>query len=133
MARMLYDVTDRRPGQIQRDLVACDPSNLQTLAIPIKAGQGQLLYGAFLTVRGEHTTVPGQAAGVLAHSVNTGLVEDGDVVTIYTGGRFLWPAIGRANPDAVPDQIAITSLRARGLSFEAVFTGVPEHWISLPS
>jgi hypothetical protein len=118
---------------MRKQLVACDPSGLKTLAIPIKAGQGQLLYGTFLTVDGERTTVPGQSVGVLGHSVNTNLANDWDVVTIYTGGRFLWNAIVRANPDAVLDQIAVTSLRARGLSFEAVFTGVPEHWISLPS
>jgi hypothetical protein len=51
---------------------------------------------------------------------------------IYTKGRFLWSAITEANPSVVLDEVSMAGLVARGFTFEATFTGVPEHWISLP-
>jgi hypothetical protein len=48
---------------------------------------------------------------------------------IFTQGRFLWAPIKAANQSFVFDEIAINTLKARGLSFEPMFTGRPDYWI----
>jgi hypothetical protein len=43
-----------------------------------------------------------------------------------------WRAVTSANPGMVFDELSIAGLKARGIDFEAVFSGAPEKWISLP-
>ena len=42
-------------------------------------------------------------------------------IAIYTAGRFLWPAVRAANPAFVFDPVAISTLKAKGLTFEAAY------------
>lgn len=131
MARILSPIAQSERESLKQ-LIACDPSGLKTLAAPVKANQGRLQFGTLMTLDGFRTLVPSQAVGILAHSVDTDLWEDGDVVTLYVGGRFAWKAIVEANPSIVFDPLTISGLRVRGLSFEAVYSGGPNQWISLP-
>jgi hypothetical protein len=57
MAKVLYRANPTE-GVLNRDLVACDPSGLHTSAIPVKAGQGRLLFGSFLTGDGDRAIEP---------------------------------------------------------------------------
>jgi hypothetical protein len=120
--------------EMLRQLIACDPTGLTTLAIAVKSGQGQLLLGTLMTLDGERALLPAHAAGVLSHTVNTDsdFFGDDEAVAIYTRGRFSWPTIVRANPTLVFDEISIAGLKARGIDFEAMFSGTPEKWWSLP-
>ena len=97
--------------EMLRQLIACDPSGLKTLAIPIRSGQG-----------------------ILSRTINTdsAFFQDGEAVAIYTGGRFNWAAVTRANPGMLFDEISISGLAARGISFEAMYSGAPNWWTSLP-
>jgi len=117
-------------------LIACDPTGLHTQAIPLRAGQGRLRRGTFLTWDGEKSLTPGQIRGILALDIDSDDCPDNYAVTVYTKGRFGWLAICRANPDLVPlmDPVSITSLAARSITFEPVASGAPSHpWISLPA
>ena len=95
-------------------------SACKTLAIGLKAGQGRLGLGTLVTLDGERALTPARAAGVLDHSIDTDVWEDGGVLTIYTGGRFLWKAVVEANPGMVFDRLTISGLKAKGISFEAI-------------
>jgi hypothetical protein len=44
-------------------------------------------------------------------------------IAIYTAGRFLWSAAREANPAFVFDQVSIDTLKAKGVTFEATFSG----------
>ena len=83
-----------------------------------------------MTVDGDRA--PGQAAGVLAFSVDSDLWEDGDVATIYTNGRFVFKAILDANPGVTFDPLTVSGLAARQIRLEAMADGSPRGWISLP-
>ena len=41
----------------------------------------------------------------------------------------LWAPIKAANQSFVFDEISVNTLKARGLSFEPMFTGRPDYWI----
>ena len=115
-----------------RQLIAADPASLATLAIRLRANQGLLRFGTLMTVDGDRALTAGQAAGVLAFSVNSDLWEDGDVATIYTNGRFLFKAILDANPGVTFDPLTVSGLAARQIRLEAMADGSPHGWISLP-
>jgi len=133
MPRILSPViVDER--ETLRQLVACDPSGLKSLAIPIRSGQGTLAFGTLVTVTGERALLPGHGAGILSHTIHTDseFFQDNEAVAIYTGGRFNWAAVTRANPTIIFDELSIAGLRAKGISFEASYSGAPNRWISLP-
>jgi hypothetical protein len=117
-----------------RQLIGADPTSLTTLTIGIKSGQGVLLFGSLVTLSGERALLPSHAAGVLSHTVDTDseFFPEDHAIAIYTRGRFNWAAVTRANPTMIFDEISIAGLKARGIDFEAVFSGAPERWISLP-
>jgi hypothetical protein len=62
MSRILYGI-EREQREMRRQLIACDPASLQTCAVPLKKGQGELLFGTFVTLDGEQSTVAGQTEG----------------------------------------------------------------------
>jgi hypothetical protein len=53
-------------------------------------------------------------------------------IAIYTSRPFLWPAVRNANPAFVFDPVSINILKAKNITFEAVFSGNGEHWIGRP-
>jgi hypothetical protein len=53
-------------------------------------------------------------------------------IAVYTNGRFLWPAIRKANPGFTFDEVSISTPRAKGITFEPVFAGAGESWIGRP-
>src|SRR5262252_4920996 len=92
-----------------KQLIACDPAGLKTLAIPIRSGQGILAFGTLVTLAGERALLPSHAVGVLARSANTDseFFADNEAFTVYTGGRFNWAAVTRANPTMIFDELSI--------------------------
>jgi hypothetical protein len=71
--------------------------------------------------------------GVLAWSVDSDLLpEDGEAVTIYTSGRFLWSAVRAANLGFVFDPVAISTLRSKGITLEPLFSGAGNRWVGRP-
>jgi hypothetical protein len=117
-------------------LIARDPTGLNTLTIPLRAGQGRLQRVTFLTSDGYRSLAPSQINGVLSLDIDSDQCPDGYAVAVYSKGRFLWRQICIANPVLVPlmDALAITSLAARQLTFEAVASGALSWpWISLPA
>ena len=120
--------------EMLRQLIACDPSGLKTLAIPIKANQGVLLFGTLVTLLGERALLPSHGAGILSRTLHTDseFFADNEPAAIYTGGRFSWAAVTRANPTLIFDELSISGLAARGITFEAMYSGAPNRWISLP-
>jgi hypothetical protein len=134
MARVLSGNVSEPRGSDQ--LIACDPSGLHSQAVPLRANQGYLKRGTFLTWDGERSLTPSQIHGVLSLDIDSDSCPDGYAVAIFTKGRFGWRQICIANPDLVllMDALSITSLAARQITFEAVASGVPSHpWISLPA
>jgi hypothetical protein len=53
-------------------------------------------------------------------------------IAIYTSGRFLWPAVRNANPGFVFDPVAINTLKTKGITFEATFSGFGNYWVREP-
>ena len=131
MARLLSPAATSERESL-RQLVACDPTGLTTLTIPLQPDQGVLLFGSLVALDGTRALLPSHAAGVLSMTVNTDGMPPDRAVAIYTRGRFLWHAVTSANPGMVFDELSIAGLKARGIDFEAVFSGAPERWISLP-
>ena len=117
-----------------RQLIACDPSGLKTLAIPIRSGQGILAFGTLVVLDGTRALLPSHGAGILSRTIDTdsAFFQDGEAAAIYTGGRFNWAAVTRANPTLTFDELSISGLAARGITFEAMYSGAPNRWISLP-
>ena len=54
------------------------------------------------------------------------------MIAIYTSGRFVWPAVREANPAFVFDPVAINTLKAKGITFEATFSGFGNQWVGRP-
>lgn len=50
-------------------------------------------------------------------------------IAIYTSGNFIWPAVRETNLAFVFDPVAINTLKAKGITFEAAFSGFGNHWI----
>jgi hypothetical protein len=60
----------------------------------------------------------------LSNRVNSDVPEaEGRAATIFTAGRFLFPTIRKANPNFVFDDVAISTLAARSITFERAFDG----------
>ena len=117
---------------LSRELIACDPTGLTTLAIPLQPDQGVLALGTLVVLDGTRALLPSHAVGVLAQTVNTDGMPPDRAYAVYTRGRFSWRAVTSANPGMVFDEINISGLKARGIDFEAVYSGAPNWWISLP-
>ena len=129
MARQLISYA---PGHdLRRQLIACDPAGLKTLAVPIQRNQGVLEAGTFIDLDGNRALIASQVEGVLAAVVNSdfpGPPNDlSGRIAIYTGGRFLWSAVRAANPAFVFDPASINTLKAKGLTFEAAY--VNNRWV----
>ena len=43
-----------------------------------------------------------------------------------------WPAVREANPAFVFDPVAINTLKAKNITFEATFSGFGNHWVGRP-
>ena len=90
------------------------------------------MLGTLVVLDGSRALLPGHAAGVLSMTVDTDGMPPDRAYAIYTRGRFSWRAVTSANPGMIFDELSIAGLKARGIDFEAVFSGTPEKWISLP-
>ena len=135
MARQIISYSPSGPRGSDR-LIACRSDGLNVLTVPLRAGQGRLQRGTFVTWDGYRSLAPSQINGVLSLDIDSGQCPDGYAVAVYTKGRFGWRQICIADPDLVllMDALSITSLAARQLTFEAVASGAPSHpWISLPA
>jgi len=131
MPRILSgNVLEQRP--FSRELVACDPTGLTTLAIPLQPDQGVLLLDTLVVLDDTRALLPAHAAGVLSMTVDTDGMPPDRAYAVYTKGRFSWKAVTEANRDVVFDELSIAGLKARGIAFEAVYSGAPNRWISLP-
>ena len=89
MPRMISGYVSGPRGGDQ--LIACDPTGLNTLTIPLRAGQGRLQPGTFLTWDGHRSLAPSQINGVLSLDIDSDQWPDGHAVAVYTKGRFGWP------------------------------------------
>ena len=70
MPRILSgNVLEQRP--FSRELVACEPTGLTTLAIPLQPDLGVLLLGTLVVQDGTRALLPAHAAGVLSMTVDT--------------------------------------------------------------
>jgi len=121
---------------LRRQLIGADPGPLRTLSVPLARGQGTLEAGCLVDSAGQRAVIASQVEGVLAAPVNTDFPDPpNDLsgrIAVYTGGRFLWPAVRRANPAFVFDQVSVDVLKSKGITFEAVASGSPTGWISRP-
>src|SRR5215831_4131002 len=134
MPRMISGYVSGPRGGDQ--LIACDPTGLNTLTIPLRAGQGRLQPGTFLTWDGYRSLAPSQINGVLSLDIDSDSCPDGYAVVVLHKRPIWWRQICIANLELVllMDALAITSLAARQLTFEPVASGAPSHpWISLPA
>jgi hypothetical protein len=104
---------------------------LHSLSLAIQPNQGLLRFGAFIASDGTRATIPSQVRGVLPVTIDSDELSEelSGRIAIFTQGRFLWAPIKAANQSFVFDEIAINTLKARGLSFEPMFTGRPDYWI----
>jgi len=79
-------ILEQRP--FSRELVACDPTGLTTLAIPLQPDQGVLLLGTLVVLDGTRALLPSHAVGILSMTVNTdGMPQIG--LTQFTRGADL--------------------------------------------
>jgi len=69
MPRMISGYVSGPRGGDQ--LIACDPTGLNTLTIPLRAGQGRLQPGTFLTWDGHRSLAPSQINGVLSLDIDS--------------------------------------------------------------
>ena len=130
MPRMISEYISGPRGGDQ--LIACDPTSLTTLAIPLQPDQGTLLLGTLVVLDGSRALLPGHAVGILSMTVHTDGMPPDRAYAVYTKGRFSWKTVTEANRDMVFDELSIAGLAARGITFEAVYSGAPNRWISLP-
>jgi hypothetical protein len=63
---------------LNRDLVACDPGQLQTLCVSIQRNQGVLRFGSFIDADGNRALIATQVEGVLAATVDSDFPPDPD-------------------------------------------------------
>jgi len=98
---------------------------LTTLAIPLQANQGVLLFGTLVALDGTRALLPSHAAGVLSHAIDTDseFFQDDQAIALFRRGRLLWRAVTLANLTLIFDEIAIAGLKARGIDFEAAWSG----------
>jgi hypothetical protein len=135
MALILAGIPEASQREFRKQLIGADPGPLRTFSVPIQRGQGVLRFGSFVDADGNRATVATQVEGILAATVDSDFPDPADghsfngLIAIYTSGRFIWPAVREANPAFVFDPIAINTLKAKGITFEATFSGVPEPWI----
>ena len=110
---MVLPYSETRGGAcpFSRELVACDPTGLTTLAIPLQPDQGVLLLGTLVVVDGTRALLPAHAAGVLSMTVDTDGMPPDRAYAIYTRRRFSWRAVTLACPGLVFDQLSIAGLR----------------------
>jgi len=47
-------------------------------------------------------------------------------------GRLICSAVREANPNFVLDQVAINTLKAKSITFEAMFSGYGNYWVGRP-
>jgi len=130
MPRMISGYVSAPRGGDQ--LVACDPTGLTTLAIGLQPDQGTLLLGTLVVLDGSRALLPGHAVGILSMTVHTDGMPPYRAYAVYTKGRFSWKTVTEANRDVVFDELSIAGLAARGITFEAMYSGAPNWWISLP-
>jgi hypothetical protein len=67
--------------------------------------------------------------GVLAATVDSDFPDPADG---HTFNGLIWPAVREANAAFVFDPVAINTLKAKGITSEAVATGFGNQWIREP-
>jgi hypothetical protein len=134
---MARQIISYAPGHdLRRQLIAADPAGLKTLAVSIARGQGTLEAGTFIDLDGDRALIASQVEGVLSAVVDSDFPDPPDSLSgrfvMYTGGRFLWPQVRTANPAFVFDPVSINTLKAKGITFEATFSGFGNRWVGRP-
>lgn len=108
------------PFAIQ-NLVACDPTGLNTENVKISPGQGKLGPGTLLQRSGARATSAANVHGVLHQYTDTdaGYPPGSDTsAAVYTKGRFLWQTVQQANPSLTIDASFADQVRPKGITFE---------------
>jgi hypothetical protein len=93
-----------------RELVACDPTGLTTLAIPLQPDQGVLLLGTLVVLDGSRALLPGHAAGVLSMTVDTDGMPPDRLTQFTRGADFRGEPLLRQIPGC-----CLTSCQSQGL------------------
>lgn len=103
------------------NLIACDPTGLNTENVKISSGQGRLEPGTLLQRSGARATAAANVHGVLHEYIDTetGLPAGSDVAAaVYTKGRFIWQTVQKANPALTIDAAFADAVRPKGITFE---------------
>jgi hypothetical protein len=134
---MARQIISYAPGHdLRRQLIASDPAGLKTLSVPIQRNQGVLEAGTFIDSGGQRALIASQVEGVLSAVVDSDFPDPPESLSgrfaIYTSGRFTWPQVRTANPSFVFDPVSINTLKAKGITFEAVASGFGNQWIREP-
>jgi hypothetical protein len=118
MAQQLASPTQTTtPGH----LLASDPSDYTSAAIPVKKAQGVLKQGTLMKLDGTKAAVVADVDGLLMTPIDTtNLAEDG-AGTIWTQGRFVLEVVQQVNPTVVLDAAARAALLAKNITFEQAY------------
>lgn len=99
------------------NLIASDPTGLNTEAVTIVKGQGQLLPGTFIARNGTKATTAATVHGVLHEYLDTDLAAD-TAATVYTKGRFIRQTVVEANAGVTINVAFEDALRPKGITLE---------------
>ena len=118
MARQLSsDMIQSSP----RNLLASDPSDYTSAAIPVKMGQGVLQAGTLMKKDGTKAAAVADVDGVLMDPVDTTNLAEDSASTIWTQGRFVLELVQRANPGLTIDDAARATLLTKNITFEQAY------------
>ena len=118
MARQLASTqTPISPGH----LLASDPSDYTSAAIPVKKAQGVLIQGTLMKKDGTKAAATADVDGVLMDPVDTTNLAEDSASTVWTQGRFVLEVIQQANPGLVLDAAAQAALLAKNIIFEQAY------------
>lgn len=99
------------------NLIAVDDTGLNTEAITIVKGQGQLVPGTFIARDGTKATAAANVHGVLHEYLDTDVEED-TAAAVYTKGRFIRQTVEQANAGVTIDNAFTDVLRPKGITLE---------------
>ena len=103
------------------NLLASDPSDYTSAAIPVKMGQGVLVQGTLMKKDGTKAALVTDVDGILMDPVDTTNLAADSASTIWTEGRFVLEFIQQANPGLVLDAAAQATLLGKNITFEQAY------------
>ena len=118
MARQLTS-TQTMPSS--GNLLANDPSDYTSAAIPVKKAQGVLVQGTLMKKDGSKAALVADVDGILMDPVDTTALTEDSASTIWTQGRFVLETVQQANPGFVLDDAAIAALLPKNITFEKAY------------